>query len=202
MAGSPFLNTFTPSSSGRRGFLLRAVTRLLRPRVISTTCRSAALCSLRSGAPPASALLACSVRFSTPPWQRFLKQSRRVSLGKALQPPHIPSACISVRFAGYWISPIHDCSILSPIPFRRFAVRYVRRFYLMVPMGTPSPTRRFCSRSCLVGVVLPSGNGGQFYFRCYTSEHQLQCRARHTWQSVTVAGGCPPEAQDVLWEGP
>jgi hypothetical protein len=22
----------------------------------------------------------------------------------------------------------------------------------MVPMGTPSPTRRFCSRSCLVGV--------------------------------------------------
>ena len=26
-------------------------------------------------------------------------------------------------------------------------------------------TWRFCTRSCLVGVALPSGNGGQFYFR-------------------------------------
>lgn len=97
----------------------------------------------------------------------FLKQSRRVSLGKALQPPHIPSACISVRFAGYWISPIHDCSILSPIPFRRFAVRYVRRF-----TSCFFSTRRFCSRSCPVGVALPSGNGGQFYFRLNEPEDQ------------------------------
>ena len=106
--------------------------------------------------------------FLLPYRQHFLEQSRRVSLGKALQPPHIPSACISVRFVGYWISPIHDCSILSPIPFRRFAVRYVR--------GSTScflSTRHFCSRSCLVGVVLPSGNGGQFYFRCNASEYRL-----------------------------
>ena len=45
-------------------------------------------------------------------------------------------------------------------------------------------TRRFCSRSCLVGVVLPSGNGGQFYFRCHASEYQLQCHARHTMDYV------------------
>jgi hypothetical protein len=33
-------------------------------------------------------------------------------------------------------------------------------------------TRRFCARSCLVGVALPSGNGGQFYFRRTAPEDQ------------------------------
>jgi len=45
-------------SLGPQGFLLHTVTRFLRPRIISTTCRSATLCSL-----PASALPAYSVRF-------------------------------------------------------------------------------------------------------------------------------------------
>jgi hypothetical protein len=93
-----------------------------------------------------------------------------------------PSGPPAHRFAhpGYWASLSRVCSAGSPIPFRRFAVRYVRGFYLMLPMGAPSPTRHFCLRSCPVGVVLPSGNGGQFYLRNNVPEYRSKCHARHT----------------------
>ena len=68
------------SSSGPRGFLLHTVTRLLRPRIISTTRGSATLCPL-----PA---LVLPLRFSfiapsDDPW----RQNSRASLGKAYDLP-------------------------------------------------------------------------------------------------------------------
>jgi hypothetical protein len=69
-----------PSSPGPRGFLLRTVTRLLRPRILSTTRGSATLCPL-----PAP-VHTSAVRFSSP-FQRLRRQDRRASLGKAYDLP-------------------------------------------------------------------------------------------------------------------
>ena len=65
-----------PSSSGPRGFLLHTVTRLLRPRIISTNRGSATLCPLPASVSP--------IRFGflTPP-DDHRRQNRRASLGKA-----------------------------------------------------------------------------------------------------------------------
>jgi hypothetical protein len=69
-----------PSSPGPRGFLLRTVARLLRPRILSTTRGSATLC-------PLPALVhTSSVRFSSP-FRRPRRQNRRASLGKAYDLP-------------------------------------------------------------------------------------------------------------------
>lgn len=130
---------------GPRGFLLHTVTRLHGPRLISTTRESATLCSLRASA------LSGFVRFGfLPRLATHSGQSRRASLGKALQPPHIPSASTSVRFTGYWISPFRVSSTRFPIPFRRFTVRYIRGFYLMLPLHVaflPTQLPCWCSPS-------------------------------------------------------
>ena len=64
-------------------------------------------------------------------------QHRRASLGKTHQPPCIPSDFTEVRFTGYQDSPSHDGSASSPLPYSRFAVRYVHRFCLMLPSDAP-----------------------------------------------------------------
>ena len=64
-------------------------------------------------------------------------QHRRASLGKTHQPPCIPSNFTKVLFTGYQDSPSHDGSASSPLPYSRFAVRYVHRFCLMLPSDAP-----------------------------------------------------------------
>lgn len=102
-------------------------------------------------------------------------QSRRASLGKALDlptyrpPPHrLASPDTGPRlFAS--ARPAYRSHIGGSL-FATYA-------------GSTScflPTRRFCSRSCLVGLALPSGNGGQFYFRRHAPEGRSMCHARHT----------------------
>jgi len=88
------------------------------------------------------------------------RQDRRASLGKAYDLPTCRPA--THRF---------DTPDIGP---RLFATaRPSPRCHLTGSLyatyaGSTScflPTRHFCPRSCLVGVALPSGHGGQFYFR-------------------------------------
>ena len=96
-------------STGPQGFLLHAVTRLHGPCIISTTRESATLCPL-----PASALCASFGSVLWPLSGDLGRQSSRASLGKALRPPHIPSACTSVRSSR--ILGLAFSRLLGPLP--------------------------------------------------------------------------------------
>jgi len=145
---------------GPRGFLLHAVTRLHGPRLISTTRESATLCSLRASA------LSGFVRFGFLPRLATLRGRagglpwvRHYDLPTYRPPPH--------RFA----SPdIGSRLFASARPAPR---SHIGGSLFVTYVGSTScflSTWRFCARSCLVGVALPSGNGGQFYFRRTASE--------------------------------
>lgn len=75
-----------------------------------------------------------SGRFSTAS-DSIQRQVSRASLGKT---QHLPiSRPTSLRFTGYWASLSHACSTSSPLPYSRFAVRYVHGFCLMLPPDGP-----------------------------------------------------------------
>ena len=123
----------TPTLPGRRGFLLRPVARLPRPRVLSTTRKSATLC------PSPLRVLLIGRGFIAPPGD-LRCQNSRASSGKAYDLPACRPASHRFDTAGYWVSLAQACSTLSPMPYSRFAVRYVRRFYLMLPPDPSSLT--------------------------------------------------------------
>ena len=80
MAGPPPFALLPPALADPRGFLLRPVARLFRPRISSTTRRSATLYPLPASGSP------LRVGFLAPPL-RLRRQSRRASLGKAHRLP-------------------------------------------------------------------------------------------------------------------
>ena len=123
----------TPTLPGRRGFLLRPVARLPRPRVLSTTRKSATLC------PYPLRVLLIGRGFIAPPGD-LRCQNSRASSGKAYDLPACRPASHRFDTAGYRVSLAQACSTLSPMPYSRFAVRYVRRFYLMLPPDPSSLT--------------------------------------------------------------
>ena len=67
-------------------------------------------------------------------------QNSRASSGKAYDLPACRPASHRFDTAGYRVSLAQACSTLSPMPYSRFAVRYVRRFYLMLPPDPSSLT--------------------------------------------------------------
>ena len=146
----------------RKVFPSRLLPALHRPCILSTTHGSATLCPL-----PASAIGAYSVQFYGPLGD-LRNQSSRASLGKALRPPHIPSASTSVRY--FRILGLAHSRLLDPAPRSHIGGSLFATY-----VGSTScflSTRHLCRRSCPVGVVLPSGNGGQFYFRDNVPEDQ------------------------------
>ncbi len=125
----PLASLATPALAGPRGFLLRAVTRLLRPRLISTVRRSATLCSLAASGSP--------LRFSfMAPSLRPRRQSSRASLGKAHRLPTCRPAPHRGAIPDIGPRSFSPARPRSPTPYSRFAVRYVRGFYLMLPPHT------------------------------------------------------------------
>ena len=123
----------THTLPGRRGFLLRPVARLPRPRVLSTTRKSATLC------PYPLRVLLIGRGFIAPPGD-LRCQNSRASSGKAYDLPACRPASHRFDTAGYRVSLAQACLTLSPMPYSRFAVRYVRRFYLMLPPDPSSLT--------------------------------------------------------------
>jgi hypothetical protein len=69
---------------------------------------------------------------------------------------YIPDSTTLRGAAGYQASPSHVGSTSSSKPSSRFAVHYVHGFRLMLTSDTPLSGHALA----LVGVVLPSGNGG------------------------------------------
>ena len=149
---------------GRQGFLLSRpwrdyqASQALSPQYYPQICHPLPLS--QSGSLPSR------VCFMAPP-ENYRNQNRRTSPGKTAPPPHIPSNFTSVRFTGYQDSLWYACSSSSPQPSSWFAVRYVHGFCLMLP-----PDIHFWSCPCLVGVALPSGNGG-----LSTNSALASCRA-------------------------
>ncbi len=191
MAGPPPLVLLLPAFADPRGFLLRTVTRLLRPRILSTTRRSATLCSLPAlGFPPRFGFLA--------PPSRLRRQSRRASLGKAHRLPTSRPAAHRGATPDIWprsfkpARPAPRCHVAGSL-FATYA-------------GSTScflPTRRLCSCSCPVGVALPSGHGGQFYFRHHAPEGQRLRHAKRTsgpWRRPRMADayGGPPRGGGIF----
>jgi hypothetical protein len=65
------------------------------------------------------------------------RQCRRASPGKTHRLPVSRPNFTAVRFTGYQGSPSHVGSTSLPLPYSRFAVRYVHRFCLMLPSDIP-----------------------------------------------------------------
>ena len=115
--------------------VFRVLSSALLPGVIGPES-SVLLVDLPPSAPSPASGSPSRVGFSKIP-DNMESQHRRASLGKTHQPPCIPSNFTKVRFTGYQDSPSHDGSASSPLPYSRFAVRYVHRFCLMLPSDAP-----------------------------------------------------------------
>ena len=149
----PLAPLAAPALAGPRGFLLRAVTRLLRPRLISTVRRSATLSPLAASGSP------LRLGFMTP-LLRHRRQSSRASLGKAHRLPTCRPVSRRVDMP--------DIGSRSLTPARPSPQRHIAGSLFATYAGSTScflPTQPLSACSCPVGVALPSGNGGQFYFR-------------------------------------
>jgi len=137
----PFVCVFPQSGDATElspplGWIVRVFSSALLPG-FSGPESSVLHADLSSSAPFPIRVSPSRVRFMTPPGNNR-SQNRRTSPGKIAPPPHIPSCFTSVRFTGYQDSLWYACSSSSPLPFSRFAVRYVHGFCLMLPPDTPS----------------------------------------------------------------
>jgi len=114
------------------------------------------------------------VRFSNV-YCSYQRQVRRASLGKTHHPPI--SHPTSLRFG----SP--DIRSRSLTPARPPPRCHIVGSLFATYMGSAScflQTAHFWNCPCLVGVALPSGNGGQFYFRQLMPEERRMRHARRT----------------------
>ena len=185
--GSPISIPFFPSSlPGQQDFLLHAVTRLLRSCFISHMYGSATLCpSAASGSPlqqkfmtPANSL---DVRSGGLPWVRRTASPDAVQL-------HIKE-----------ITP--DIWSRSFRPARPSPQRHIAGLLFATYLGSTAyylRTPHFWQCPCLVGVVLPSGNGARFTSE-QRPEDQLVRHVRRTsnprssGSSVAAACGVPSD---------
>jgi len=139
----------------RRGFILHTVTRLHRPRVISTTRESATLCPFPvQGSPLPGRFYGAR--------GNFVLQSRSASRGKAhhLLVSRPASACFGLR------SDIGTRSAVSarPTPHTHIAGSLFATYTSSASYFLQTPHLWQCP--CLVGVVFPSDHGGTSPVAC------------------------------------
>lgn len=153
---------------GRRGFVLHSVTRFLRPRVISTIRGSESLCSLTVQGSPLSARFYGALGF-------FRLQSNSASRGK--------TRCLLVSHpAPVRFVTSSDFGTRFFVPARPSPRTHLAGSLFAMYTSSAScflQTRHLCRCPCLVGVVLPSGNGGPSCSRLRLERRPVR-HARHT----------------------
>jgi hypothetical protein len=161
-SGSSFVGVLRSLFPSRRGFVLHSVTRLLRPRVLSTTRGSATLCHFPvQGSPLPGPLYGAR--------GNLVLHGRSASRGKThrLLVSRPPSACFDFR---------SDIGTRSSTPARPSPHTHIAGSLFATYTSSAScflQTSHLWKCPCLVGVVLPSDHGGP-------SSLRLVCHARRT----------------------